>query len=345
MVHRPLRSRLSLTVLLLVTSRAAIAADCINATFVGTDAGMEDAVSAQLKAELKLPIYRGDGPSSCRSLTIEMSDTTSRISLGPGTVLETSVHLDDFPTHLWPRAIALSTAGLLMRAQIQDEAPALRPADSADRQATEQTVPTEHSSSPAQTPAPVPEDRVSERDIRQDAAEARRPIWVELLLGTRLMPKISVGVIDFAAGIGLSAADVHFDLALLGVWGKTSVNSGDIITTGVGFRGTVFWQGIKRSHTAMGIGPAIEVLGVYGCGQGNDGIISHSGWSEVVNVLLLVSGRFQLTRRTLMTVLFGGGYSAVYFEMRRDGETVSGFSGASVNVGVGISFGLLNPLP
>jgi len=345
MVHRSLRSQLSLAALLLVISRAAVAADCINATFLGTDADTEDAVSAQLKAELKLPIYRGDGPSSCRSLTIEMADTTSRISLGQGTILETSVHLDDFPTHLWPRAIALSTAGLLMRAQIQDDAPGPKSADTAaSEQVPEQTVPTEQSSPPAPK-RPVREDRESERDIQPEASEAHLPIWASLLLGTRLMPKISVGVIDFAAGIGLLITDIYFDLTLLGVWGKTSVNSGNIITTGVGFRGAVFWQGIKRSHTAMGLGPAVEVLGVYGYGHGNDGIVSHRGWSPVVNVLLLVSGRFQLTRRMLMSVLFGGGYSAVYFEMKRDGETVSGFSGACVNVGVGISFGPLKPAP
>jgi hypothetical protein len=160
------------------------------------------------------------------------------------------------------------------------------------------------------------------------------------MLGIRLMPSLSVGVLDFAAGIAIWVADVYFDLSAMGIWGRNSVSAGNIVTTGGGIRGAVFWRGMNRPHTSLGIGPAVEVLGVFGYGRGNDGVTSHQGGRPVVNVLLSAGGAFTLTPKTAMNIVIGAGYSALYFEMRRDGDTVSGFSGASVNVGIGVSFGV-----
>jgi hypothetical protein len=165
------------------------------------------------------------------------------------------------------------------------------------------------------------------------------------MMGARLIPRLKAGVFEVDLGIGVMVSALYLDLSLVGLWGRKSLSAGRIITTGGGLRATVFWQGLRSRNISLGIGPAVEALGVFGYGRGDSSVEQHQGLSPVINLFLLGGGWFALTPRATALVAIGGGFSAMYFNMQVDGKTVSGISGGSVNLTFGCAFGRSNRSP
>ncbi len=330
------------TLLLFAFPLNAAESDCITASLFGTDAMLEEAVRKRLNTELKIPIYTDEGPASCWRLVIEFQDKRSIISLARHQVFDTVVELDNFELSLWPRAIALSTSGLWNLAKNQA---LLVPPESTDNKQTSTPLKdakddfrNKKNSRTAGKQSSLKKTQISS-DIRPNSSSSRYRVRFHLMTGARLIPKLRVGVFEVALGIGVSVSVVHFDLSLVGLWGRKSLDVGKIVTTGGGLRGTVFWQGLQSQNISLGIGPSVEVMGVFGYGRGTDSVDSHQGFSPVINLLLLAGGWFELSPRGTVHVAIGGGFSALHYELQVDGKTFSGISGGLVNFTVGFHFG------
>jgi hypothetical protein len=337
-----LRNSTCFIVLLLAFPIDASDSKCIVVSFLNADAAREDAIFRQLRTELKMPIHKGERPGSCWRLVVEFQGKTSHISLTRQQTFNTVIHLDDFLPALWPRAIALSASGLWILARDQArEAPiekAGKEEESTPEEDTGNTPQEEKKSKPRETHHTLEQTEIS-ADMSSQKRRSDYRIRVHMLAGVRLVVKSRVGVFELSSGVSASISTLHFDLSLLGLWGRKSLDSGQIYTTGGGLRATMFWQPVKRQSISFGTGPAIEVIGVYGYGRGREGMESKHGFYPVVNLLLLVGGWVELSPRTIARAAIGGGFSAVYFNMQKDGETVSGISGGSANLTFGFSFG------
>jgi hypothetical protein len=329
-------------VLLVASPLMATDSECIVVSFFNTDIAREDAIFRQLRTELKMPIYKDEGPASCWRLVVEFQGKTAHLSLAKQQSFDTVIHLDDFLPALWPRAIALSTSGLWILAQDQAREASAEKADKDKKSTLEEDrgkrPQKEKEGQPADTRHNLKQTETSvDSSFQKERSDYR--IRVHLLAGARLISKSRVGVFELSSGIGVSVSMIHFDLSILGLWGRKSLDSGKIYTTGGGLRATLFWQPLKRQRISLGTGPAAEVIGVFGYGRGREGMESKHGFYPVVNLLLLVGGWFELSPRTILQTAIGGGFSAVYFNMQKDGETVSGISGGSLNLVLGFSFG------
>jgi hypothetical protein len=102
---------------------------CVTATFYGVDAPFEQAVREQLRNELGAPVTDREGEGSCWRLVIEMRGGTARILLEGYRVMKTEIQLNDVLPALWPRAIALSSAGLWVLSQTPERREAGSKAD------------------------------------------------------------------------------------------------------------------------------------------------------------------------------------------------------------------------
>lgn len=317
-------------VLLLSIPFSAPASECLVVSFLGVDPALADEIRCELRTELKIPIDDETGGDSCRPLVIELNDKTAVLSLlNPG-VFKTQLDLDNFLPDLWPRAIALSAAGLWILAQGRPDRDRAPP-----KSAEIDGGPTPPPRGPHRGPEES-EDR-GDNPPRSGSALHRTPF--QLTIGVRLLPKLRLGVFEGDVGVGVWISAVVVDLMVIGLWGRKTLDTGRIVTTGIGLRGSVFWRGIRRQAISLGIGPALEIIGVFGYGRADEGVASQRGWSPVINILLFVGGWFTLSSKVSSQVALGGGWSAMYFDMQSDGETVSGVSGGSVNLLVGFSFG------
>jgi hypothetical protein len=316
--------------------------ECITSSFANTDAATEDAVLHHLKTELRIPIYRDEGPPSCWHLVIELQDKTSNISLARQQAFNTVIHLDDFLPVFWPRAIALSTSGLWILAHDQpDAAHGASQPDNAEidsGRAVGTAPPQEEKPPPAET-RDSPEPKAVSADDSYQTKNSNRSVRFHLLVGARLIPKFSVGILELSAGTSIFVSSIQVDLTLLGLWGRKALEPGRIYTTGGGIRAAVFWQAVERRNLSFGIGPAVEALGIFGYGRGDESVLSRRAFYPVINCLVLAGGGVGLTPRTTLQMAVGGGFSAVYFNMRVDGKAVTGMSGGSVNFILGISIG------
>ena len=316
--------------------------ECITATLFGTDTASEDAILQHLKTELRIPIYKGNGPSSCWRLVIELQDKTSKISLARQQEFNTVIHLDDFLPVLWPRVIALSTSGLWILAQDQAHSEPRKKSDNNEKSFPKKDTGNASSKEEEHRHSEI-NTRPRQTDISTDNSPQmetpNRRVRFHVLTGARLIPKFGVGILELSAGTGISVARVHVDLTIFGLWGRKSLDPGQIITTGGGLRAAVFWQAVKRQNISLGLGPALEVIGVFGYGRGDEGVRPNQAIYPVINCLVLAGGWFDLTPRTAVQMAVGGGLSALYFNMQIDGKAVAGISGGSVNLLFGISIG------
>ncbi len=318
--------------------------ECITASILGADEAKADAILHHLKTELKIPIYQGKGPAFCWRLVIELQDRTSKILLAGQQDYDTVIHLDDFLPAIWPRVIALSVSGLWILAQGQPhEGPEQRTGTTGKEISASGR---DSGDGPSTKGNRHPEDTMAnpeQLEINADRSpQLKNPDWMlrfHLLTGARFIPKFHAGLSELASGISLSVSAVHLELSLIGLWGRKSLEAGRIFTTGGGLRATLFWQGVKRQRISLGIGPAVEAMGVFGYGRGDDDVRAHRGGYPVINCLLLAGGWLELTPQAMLGVAMGGGFSALYFDMSVDGRPVSGISGGSVNVVFGISVG------
>lgn len=313
--------------LLMAIPRCVSAAECLTLSFSGCDPALETAAIRQIQTELKIPIYPNEGPDNCWRLSIILKDNASRISLNDTqTSFDTTLRLADFPPSLWPRAMALSTSGLWILAH--------EPTTETD-QVTPSTEPSERK----------PPERSSSRPVKsltQPPDRSRAPLYIHILTGGRLFPTLETGLVELSTGTDITFSAIHLGISLVGLFGKKSITAGQILTAGVGLRASVFWRAVNRQRISMGIGPAAELIAVFGKGEGKQGIKPNQGGSPVVNLLLLLGGWLELSPRISAHAAVGGGYSVIYFEMQQDGKTVSGMNGGSANLIAGLSFGSLN---
>ncbi len=325
---------------LIASFSSAMESECVTVSIFGVDGALDDEIRRELRTELKIPLYKGEGPDACWHLAVELQDKTANISLANQGVFVTELDLENFIPALWPRAIALSTSGLWILAQTQaDQASPNGRKTTPQREGEggrgeERGPPTEKQGSP--------EEPEAGGESRAHSGSALHRLRFQVMTEVRLIPKLRVGVLEGDLGVGATVSSVYVDLCLLGLWGRKSLDSGRIVTAGVGLRGAAFWQGIRSKNISLGIGPAVEVIGLFGYGRGSDGVASKKGFSPVINFLLLMGGWFELSRSAMAHVAIGGGWSAMYFNMQVDGKTVSGIGGGFVNFLLGFSFGRSN---
>ncbi|MBN2526003.1 MAG: hypothetical protein JXR76_06385 [Deltaproteobacteria bacterium] len=340
-IHNCLKRVALLAALLLGGPLYAATPECIRVTFSGVDSQFEDNVFLQLQTELKTPIHKSDGPETCWRLHVELADATSHITLKGDKAFHTAIHLDDFVSLLWPRAIALSVSGLWILAHTENPA---TPSTDANRNSAPESFANSVDSQPSPEEKPL---SPNSRRVAHKTGNAQIPsapptdfrFRFHLLTGPRWIPGPGTAVFELAPGVSIVRPGLQLQVSLMGVWGRKTLNSGKIFTAGFGVRTTAFWRVFQRPSILLNIGPSVEVLGVWGTGAGADDVQSHRAFSPVVNMLLLAGMQSPLSPRVLAHVAVGCGYSLVHFNMQQDDKTVSGISGGQLLLLLGLSFG------
>lgn len=309
---------------------------CITTIFLGTDTEFENAVQKQLKTELTVPIFNQNNPGVCWPLSIAIKNQVAHISLKQHQLYNSNINTGDVSPELLPRAIALATTGLLVLAQSpKNQISSPHDPDADDRKTQ---IGASSQGNPETKDEKTPGQQITPTQIEYGSS----PLQFHLMTGMRFIPQLRVGIFELSTGIGMTISNVQLDLCVWGLWGRKSLKAGHIITTGGGFRTSIFWLILNRQRVSLGIGPAIEAIGVFGYGRGIENVDSHQDFSPVINFLLLAGGWFELTPKVRAHVVIGGGASALHFNMQVDGETASGISGGFVNFAFGLSFGRSN---
>ena len=169
---------------------------------------------------------------------------------------------------------------------------------------------------------------------------AKRTVETELhaRTGFRFIPRFTATVGELHLGLTAQVASLSFEFTAVGLWGGKSADIGSIYTAGVGLRLTVWWRALERGRAALLLGPAADVVGLFGYGRGGEGVAAQQAAAPVVDLLLLVGGRFRLSPRTHLHLGSGGGWTVVDFKMTADGTEISGQSGGLVLATLGVDF-------
>ena len=334
--------RYSTIVVALLFSRIAASDECVNVSFAGVDAQLQNAAYKQIATELNVPVHRGEGPAECWHLSIELRDATSRILLSRQNTYSTTIQLDEFDPALWSRALALSSSGLWILAHEHPELSRQgNPVNGRQEQQQDTVAPLPESKREA-APSSRQTRTISvnrKNRLHAGADNSRAHFLFHTASGGRMLTSSRTGIFDFSMGMSVLAARLRFDLSLVGIYGRKSFNAGQIYTTGAGLRAALFWQTNALKKTILGIGPSIEAFGIFGYGHSNEDFDAHQAFTPVVNMMLMGGGWLSVSPKVTAHIALGGGYSLVHFEQQIDRKTVAGFSGASINVLVGASFG------
>lgn len=320
-------------------SNALVASEpsCITAIIGGFDASVEKAIREQLDNEMGLPVLDETTPNGCGRLTIVAGDSSVMISLLGSRVFETELRLDEVSPVLRPRAIALSAAGLLMLSR--NPGPREPPQASETSETAQPAEPTREPR-PADAEPPSRESQASSPGVLSKQVEPSKRIRLHLLTGGHLVPKLRNWVTALLPGLGVRVGDFHLDGSFIGLFGRKSVDQGRIYSAGVGLRLAAWWQPLRRSRVTLGTGPAAELIGLFGYGGTNDGVTAQRASAPVLDILWLLGGWFALSRQTNVCVAVGGGWTPLHFQMKADGDIVSGLDGAIATFMLGIDYGV-----
>lgn len=332
----------------LLSSRGLLASEppCMTTLFYGAEPSLEKTVRDQLRNELGTSVTKGGDGRACWRLIIEMRGGRVRLLLEADQIVMTELQLDDVLPALWPRAIALSAAGLfvLSRYPAGREVPPseadtsrVSPEGVEGRGRGEEKGDEDAAAEPrAQGSTIVLRSTGVTHKRRRASAEAR----LHLLVGARLVPKFWAGTVEVLPGVGVLMGPVHLGLFLVGLWGRKSVDIGRIYTAGGGARLTLRGQLLRRNKSALWLGPAAEVIGLLGYGRETAATTSHTEVAPVVNVLCLFGASLALTPRLEVEGSLGLGWTLLYFQMQADDRNVSGMAGWLATLAAGVDFGI-----
>ncbi len=332
---------------------------CVTVTMFGVDAAFEGTVLEQLRNELDAPIESGEPARACRRLIIELKGQVARILLaGPG-VFETVLNLNEVPEAHRPRALALSCAGLWALSQPVSAGPSSPPTPDTAGASGGASAPPPSSSKPqdagrvkvrekrgssADTPDDVKNetDTASQRDTtasRRSYASTPAHLRFRISAAERLVPKYWAWATEIFSGIGILVGNLYFTIDAVGLFGGKSTDIGRIYTVGVGLRSALQLEILSRESFVLRLGPAADILAVFGYGRENRGASSYPAVAPVADVLFLIGGWVTLTPRVRFQVALGGGYIPLYFRMDADGKRASGMEGGVAELLIGFEFG------
>jgi hypothetical protein len=327
-----------------VVSRGVLASEpsCVTATFYGVVPSFERAVREQLQNELDVPVIDEEDGRSCWSLVIEMRGKSARILLYGDRLMKTEFELSDVAPRLWPRAIALSSAGFLELSKKLTHHATDPGSDETEPDLQNARVREDEDGRSKAEEQPKASEGISRSANiapRENGASGR--VRLHFLTGARLIPKFWVAMVEALPGIGVRFGLFCLDISAIGLWGQKKTNIGRIYNAGVGARLTLWWQALRRKRSEMWLGPAAEGVAVWAYGREKaDAATSHTAFAPVVDFLFLIGGAIALTARTNASIALGVGWTAMYFNMQADNEDISGLSGGLATLVFGIDFGI-----
>ncbi len=335
---------------------------CIAVDIFGIASTMKSEVRDQLASELGIPIETAWDSDACLTLRMVFEAQQAVIEIAKEPHLHTTLRLDRVPPRHWPRAAALSAAGLLVRRKTLTDAAAKETADTPSASAAEpqkgptagssdndETAPDRDSSSPEDEGTTAKEKTRSSRDTashskttaRGDIRSETLGLALGLRLGGRLMPRFPAGVGEAAAGVHLSMGTVVLGVSVVGVYGRRTVRLGSIHTTGGGLELSVRWHAVELKRFHLTLGPAMEALAIYGYGRETTLAEANNALSLAVTARLLVEIGFDLTERLRLCLALSGGYNPIGVTLQANHKDVSGLTGGYMTLATGFDFSLL----
>jgi hypothetical protein len=301
---------------------------CIIADIRGIDSTMRSAVRDQLVSEIGVPIENVGNNDRCVPLRMLFEDRQVVIQLTGVPPLHTILRLDDVPSRHWPRAAALSAAGLLVRRRTLLDALAEAPSPPAG----EGTAPKKKTDGSRKTASN------SKTPSETDTGSENVGLELGLRLGGRLMPRFPAWVGETAAGVHITMGAVALGVSAVGVHGRRTVKLGQVFTSGGGLELSLRWHAVHVKRFHLHLGPAVEALAIYGYGRETASAEADNLLAPAVTVRLLAEMGFDLTTRLRLCLALSGGYNALGVTLQASHEDVSGLSGGYMTMAAGFDF-------
>ena len=305
---------------------------CIRISTQSDDPMFETTLRVQLENELGIDVVAED-ESSCSPLFVEIQGRTAIISF-PENDYATTIRLIDVPSAHWPRAVALSAAGLFAVLRRPPSKPSTEaPADPDRRIDGDSGGPRDTAA--ARTTAPESSDNTP-----KGRASSLHRVRLGVHAGARIMPRYPFAVGEVGVGLARYFGSFYPTISLMGIGGQRSVALGRIVAAGIGVRLAGYWSSSSRqSGLRVRLGAAADVFGVWGIGL-KKGTSDKTAFAPVVDLLALVGISFSAGARSRIGLLVGGGGTILYYRMMANQESEAGLSGGLVTACLEVSFGL-----
>jgi hypothetical protein len=328
---------------------------CMYITFQGVSPALRGAIETQLKYELSIRIVSESSRDSCVGLHVKLHRNTVNVSLHSDTTYTTEFNLGDIEPSYWPVAITLSTAGLISLFQYPKSS---SQQNNMDRQAEASDVSDTKKAAGrrAEKKSGARQDQVKRENVgtRLDGhnvtsvetavstEKANRPPRLRhgLHAGGRVVPRYPNWIGEAAWHLAILTGKLYPELAILGIGGQKTVDLGRIVTAGVGIRLTAWWQMVSRTKLRIRLGATVETIGVWGIGIQELATSSRFAFHPVIDLMMLLAFAFPISADVNVSLLLGGGWFVLGYEMQEANQDAAGLSGGVISMNIGIEFNI-----